>query len=144
ARPGAASAADAPVVRRDSVTGAIESIRSDRTGLTAPSKGAPADLALAFVRARAKDFGLHPGHARNLYVAKELTLTSCASAIHVGQQVGGLRVNDALLTVVVAADGRVLSAAGHLAAGAVGASASGAPALNARQALDKAAGAQGA
>ncbi|MDV3221462.1 M36 family metallopeptidase [Intrasporangium sp.] len=144
ASPGAASAADAPVVRRDSVTGAIESIRSDRTGLTAPSKGAPADLALAFVRARAKDFGLSPGHARNLYVAKELALTSGASAIHVGQQVGGLRVNDALLTVVVAADGRVLSAAGHLAAGAVGASASRAPALNARQALDKAAGAQGA
>ncbi len=62
--------------------------------------------------------------------------------MHLGQRVEGLRVTDAVLTVVVGTDGRVVSAAGRLTKGAGGKSVS--PDLTARQALDAAAAEQGA
>ena len=130
------------VVTTDPVTGFTLSVRAGVTGLTAPATGAPADLAQAWARANAKDFGLTPGQARNLFVLKALPLTSGSSAVHLGQRAGGLRIKDAVLTVVVAADGRILSASGDLASGSAkgGSNAR----LTARQALDSAAGTQGA
>lgn len=115
------------------------------TALAAPPDGgggsAPAEIALSYARGHAASFGLPPGRARSLVVAKELRLTTGATAVHLGQRVDGLRVRGADLTVVVAADGRVRSAAGALASGTGGATT---PRLSARQALDTAAGRQGA
>ena len=132
---------DAPVTRHDPATGVVTSVMGGRSGLTKASSGSPGDLALAYARGAAKSFGLSPGQARTLVVAKQLALTSGATAVHLGQQVDGLRVRGADLTVVVAADGRIMSAAGALASGAAGSTSSG---LTARQALDTAAGKQGA
>lgn len=131
---------DKPVVRRDAATGHIHSIQAGRTGLTSAAAGAPADLALSWARANARGFGLNAGQAMGLFVAKKLSLTTGAHVIHIGQRVSGLRVRGAQLTVVVAADGRVMSAAGDLASGNAGGSAR----LTARAALDAAAGQQGA
>lgn len=143
ARPGVAPGADAPITRRDPVTGSIESITAARVGLSKPSAESPGDVALAYTRAHAKDFGVSPGHAKSLYVAKELTLTTGATAVHLGQRVDGMRVRGADLVVVVATDGSVRSAAGHLVTGAAG-GASATSTLTARQALDAAAARQGA
>ena len=55
--------------------------------------------------------------ARTLVVTKQLALTNGSTAVHVGQQVGGLRVRGAGLAVVVAPDGRVRSATGTLSSG---------------------------
>lgn len=117
--------------------------RADLPALTPPSDAAAADVALAYARERADSFGVKPGLARTVHVDKELTLTSGATAVHLGQRVDGLRVVDAALTVVVDADGRVLSAAGDLVRGS-GAAGSLRPDLSAGQALRRAAARQGA
>ncbi len=143
ARPAAPPPRPSPtVVTTDPVTGFTLSVRAGVTGLTAPATGAPADLAQAWARANAKDFGLTPGQARNLFVAKALPLTSGSTAVHLGQRAGGLRIKDAVLTVLVAADGRILSASGDLASGSAKGGSN--VRLTARQALDSAAGTQGA
>ena len=110
------------------------------TGLTGPSDASPAEVALAYVRANARDFGLNARQVDDLYVHRELRLSTGATAVHLGQRVAGLRVRDAILTAVVAADGRLLSVDGFLAAGRGG----GAARLTAREALDIAADRQGA
>ena len=115
---------------------------SSPAGLTKPSKAPAGDIALAYARSAGSDFGLGSGAAKTLVVNKAQRLTTGATAVHVGQRVEGLRVTDAVLTVVVAADGRVVSAAGRLARGTTtkGTSAG----LTARQALDASAAKQGA
>ena len=113
------------------------------SALTRPATGAPADLALAYATSHAASFGVSAGHAKSLYVAKELPLTNGGTAVHLGQRVDGLRVRDANLAVVVAADGRIMSAAGHLVSGTAGGTSSVAR-LTARAALDAAAARQGA
>ncbi|HLS46326.1 MAG TPA: M36 family metallopeptidase [Ornithinicoccus sp.] len=143
ARPDSVPTAENPTIRRDTVTGDLEFIGGGRSALTNPTSALPAEVALAYARAHAKEFGISPGHAKSLYVAKELTLTTGASAVHLGQRVDGLRVQDANLTVVVAEDGSVRSAAGHLVAGTAG-RASVTPRLTAHEALDAAAASQGA
>ena len=105
---------DAPVVRHDPVTGLVASISGGRSGLTPASTGSPGELALAYARGAAASFGLARRARRTLVVTTQLRLTTGATAVHLGQQVDGLRVRGAGLTVVVAADGRVLSAAGTL------------------------------
>lgn len=140
----AAAKADPTVTRKDPATGHVHSVSAGRTGLTKPSAGAPADLALAWAKAHARDFGVSPGHAKHLQVTKAVQLTSGATAVNLGQRIGGLRVNDAGLTVTVAKDGRIMAASGTLTNGAVRAGTSGAPALTAHQALDAAAAKQGA
>lgn len=112
-------------------------------GLSKPAAGRPGDIALAYGRAHAADFGVSAGHAKSLYVAKELKLTSGGTAVHLGQRVDDLRVRDANLAVVVAADGRIVSAAGTLVSGTAG-GASASARLTAHQALDAAAARQGA
>lgn len=109
--------------------------------LAAAAGGAPGDIAVAYIQAHAADFGLAPDTAEGLYVHKELRLSTGATAVHVGQRVDGLRVRDAVMTGVVAADGSVVSMAGFLAPGdGTGTSAR----LTAHAALDTAAEAQDA
>lgn len=136
-----ATAGDRPVVRLDPATGHTRAITSG-TGLTRPASGRPADIALAYGRSRAGDFGVAPGRADTLYVAKELRLTTGATAVHLGQRVDGLRVRDAVLTLVVAGDGRVVSAVGSLTSGRGGGART--ARLSAAQALAAAAARQGA
>lgn len=109
--------------------------------LTDPSGAAPGDVALGYVQTHAADFGLTAEAAAGLYVHKTLALSSGATAVHLGQRVDGLRVRDAVMTGVVAADGQLLSMAGFLAPGdGTGTSAQ----LTAHAALDVAADAQDA
>ncbi|WP_392542375.1 M36 family metallopeptidase [Oryzobacter telluris] len=129
-------------VRKDAASGTTRAITGGKAGLTKPSKSRPADIALSYGRSHATDFGLTRGHDATLYVAKELRLTTGATAVHLGQKVGGLRVRDAVLTVVVAADGSVTSAVGALSSGVATASTD--ARLSAGQALDTAAKRQGA
>lgn len=129
-------------VRKDTASGNTRALTSGRGALTKPSTGRPADIALSYGRARATGFGLTRGRDATLYVAKELRLTTGATAVHLGQKVGGLRVRDAVLTVVVAADGSVVSAVGSLSSGVATASTD--ARVSAAQALDTAAARQGA
>jgi Zn-dependent metalloprotease len=126
-------------VERDRSTGRIttSSILHD---LTSPSDGSAAGIALAYLRASAKQLGLTKEDLDTLYVHKEFTLTTGARAVHFGQRVEGLRVRDGIVTAVVQEDGRLTSVAGFLATGR----GNGGPQLTARQALDVAAKAQGA
>lgn len=109
--------------------------------LTAASTADAADVVLGYVRAHAADFGLTASASSGLYVAKRLSLSNGSTAVHVGQRVDGLRVRDAVMTGVVAADGRLLSIAGFLASGAA---TDDTAALTARAAFDVAADAQDA
>ena len=140
--PGAAGSAPsgAPFVQRDA-GGDIESISAVPEGLTRRSSGSPDGIALAYARSRAQDFGVRKGAEDTLYVARVLELTTGASAVHLGQRVDGLRVEDAALADVVAEDGRVMSAAGDLVRGSGKAAR---PGLTAGQALEAAAAMQGA
>ncbi|MGC5221219.1 M36 family metallopeptidase [Micromonospora sp. DT81.3] len=116
---------------------------ADPTGqpFTAASESSPADVALGFVRGNAADFGLTADAAAQLYVQKELSLSTGATSVHLGQRVDGLRVRDAVMTAVVGADGALISAAGFLAPGdGTGTTAK----LTAQRALDVAADAQDA
>jgi hypothetical protein len=108
---------------------------------TAPSGASPEDVALGYVRAHAADFGLTGDAASGIYVHKALALSNGTTAVHLGQRIDGLRVRDAVMTVVVAADGRLLSIAGFLAPGDGTGTAAG---LTAQAALDVAADAQDA
>ncbi|SFR92543.1 Zn-dependent metalloprotease [Microbacterium sp. cf046] len=116
---------------------------ADPTGVafTEASGAAPADIVLGYIREHAGDFGLTAGAVAELYVHKELTLSTGATAVHVGQRVDGLRVRDAIMTGVVAADGRLVSVAGFLAPGDAAAATVN---LTAQAALDVAADAQDA
>ncbi|MDY0908136.1 M36 family metallopeptidase [Microbacterium sp. CFBP9034] len=109
--------------------------------LTGASTAGPGDVALRYVQENAADFGLAPEAAAGLYVHKLLSLSTGATAVHLGQRVDGLRVRDAVMTGVVAADGRLMSMAGFLAPGdGTGTTAK----LTAHAALDVAADAQDA
>lgn len=109
--------------------------------LAAASSGSPGDIAVGYIQAHAVDFGLTTDAASGLYVHKELRLSTGATAVHVGQRVDGLRVRDAVMTGVVAADGSLQSMAGFLAPGdGTGTAAR----LTAHAALDTAAEAQDA
>ncbi|WP_137844451.1 M36 family metallopeptidase [Microbacterium sp. 2FI] len=109
--------------------------------LTEASAAAAADIALGYLRENAGDFGLTAEAASGLYVHKEVKLSNGSSAVHVGQRIDGLRVRGAVMTAVVAADGRLLSAAGFLAPGdGTGTTAK----LTAQVAIDAAADAQDA
>lgn len=109
--------------------------------LAAPSDGSPGDIAVGYIQSHAADFGLTTDAASGLYVHKELRLSTGATAVHVGQRVDGLRVRDAVMTGVVAADGSLQSMAGFLAPGdGTGTAAR----LTAHAALDTAAEAQDA
>ena len=114
----AASGEDAgpPPVSVDQASGRVV---ADATGeaLTAESDAPPAEIALAFVRENADDFGLTADAAAQVYLQKELALSTGATAVHLGQRVDGLRVRDAVMTAIVGADGRLLSVAGFLAPG---------------------------
>ncbi len=140
-RPGAASP-DAPTVREDVATGHTRAITAGTTGLTEATSGSPRDVALDYGRSRGRDFGLSPGRSDTLFVAKDLRLTTGATAVHLGQRVDGLVVRDVGLTVVVAADGSVRSAVGGLSRGIAPRSA--AARVSAGQALQTAADRQGA
>ncbi|WP_203580754.1 M36 family metallopeptidase [Microbacterium hibisci] len=109
--------------------------------LTGASDAPPADVALAYVRAHAADFGLAGDAASGIYVHKELALSTGATAVHLGQRVDGLRVRDAVMTLVVAPDGRLRSVAGFFAPGDGTGTAA---ALTAQAAIDVAADAQDA
>ena len=108
---------------------------------TGPSDASPGDVALGYVRAHAADFGLAGDAASGIYVHKELALSNGSTAVHLGQRIDGLRVRDAVMTGVVAADGSLLSVAGFLAPGDGTGTAA---ALTAQTALDVAADAQDA
>ncbi|MHC2998145.1 hypothetical protein OB08_02495 [Microbacterium sp. HJ5] len=109
--------------------------------LTEPSGAAPGDVALAYVQAHAADFGLTPQLAAGVYVHKALPLKGGGTAVHLGQRVDGLRVRDAVMTGVVAADGSLLTMAGFLAPGDGSGTSAG---LTAAAAIDAAAEAQDA
>ena len=142
-KPGASSASPpgkGDLVRRNAF-GYVESTSSP-AGLTKPSKAPAEDIALAYAKASGGDFGLGSGAAKTLVVSKAQRLMTGATAVHVGQRVEGLRVTDAVLTVVVSPDGRVMSASGRLAKGTTSRGPS--AGLTARQALDVSAAKQGA
>ena len=142
-KPGASSASPpgkGDLVRRNAF-GYVESTSSP-AGLTKPSKAPAEDIAVAYAKSAGSDFGLGSGAGKTLVVTKAQRLTTGATAVHVGQRVEGLRVTDAVLTVVVSPDGRVMSASGRLAKGTTSRGPS--AGLTARQALDVSAAKQGA
>ncbi|MEO5609420.1 MAG: M36 family metallopeptidase [Ornithinibacter sp.] len=133
---------DGPTVRTDAATGHTRSVMAGVDTLSAASSASPGDIALRYGSAQARDFGLAPGRADTLYVAKILRLTTGATAVHLGQRVDGLVVRDANLAVLVSADGSVRSIAGSISRGVAPRSA--AARISAGQALDTAAHRQGA
>ncbi|GAA3632694.1 hypothetical protein GCM10022200_14550 [Microbacterium awajiense] len=140
APPALAQTEDPPPNPADPTTGRV--VADPMAGpLTEPAKGAPADIAVDYLGAYTGAVGLRQAQVSELFVEKTLALTSGASAVHVGQKVDGIRVKDAVMTVVVAEDGSVASVAGFLVSAAGGdASAE----LTAHEALDAAAEAQDA
>ena len=132
--------ASPPGIQLDPATGRV--VADPVAGaLQGPADGSPADIALEYLNAHAPDFGLSAEAAAGAYVHKELRLSTGATAVHLGQRVDGLRVRDAVMTAVVAADGSLTSMAGFLAPG----DGSGTAArLTAHAALDTAAEAQDA
>lgn len=132
--------ASPPGVTVDSATGRV--VADPLAGaLSGPSDAAPADVALAYTRGHAAALGLSARAAAGLYVHKQLTLSNGSTAVHIGQRVDGIRVRDAIMTAVVAADGSLVSLAGFLARGPAEDDTAN---LTAREALDTAADAQDA
>ncbi|MFE5768234.1 M36 family metallopeptidase [Streptomyces sp. NPDC056485] len=140
APPGAADPAD-PTVRRDPATGHARMIFNSGGYLTPPSKRAPEHVALAYVRDHRGEFGLTARQAEQLDVVSSYpTKHNGARQVTIGQSIDGMRVHGGLLTATVDKRGRLVILGGAV----VTAEPAGTVQLTAQQALDEAAGAQGA
>lgn len=107
---------------------------------TARSSADAASVALGYVRAHPAELGVTAVAVQDVYVHRQFTLSSGLTAVHIGQRLAGRRVLDGVITVMVDADGRVVSAVGTLARGTP----KGTATLTARRALDLSAARQGA
>lgn len=84
--------------------------------LTEPSKEAPADIVLGFVRAHHEDFGLTQSEAKDLRVERSHVSASGTTRVVLEQWFAGSRVHNARLVGTVDGDGRLVMVSGRTAA----------------------------
>ncbi|MEO6713522.1 MAG: M36 family metallopeptidase [Mycobacteriales bacterium] len=137
---------DRTLVRLDPRTGLAEVVFGSGRYLTLPSTDAPERVVLDYLSSHRADFGLDAAGVESLVVTKNVrTQDDGASHVLVGQQIAGVPVHQALMTALVARDGRLVLIGGSLSgtrtAGSVAISAGDAVARSAQRAGARSAGA---
>jgi hypothetical protein len=88
------------------------------TFLTAPQSGAPATLAIEYLRAHASSFGLTAGDLNHYQVTNNYrSELGGITHVYLGQTYNGLPIANAVASVSLTSDGRVLSAAASFVPG---------------------------
>lgn len=90
------------------------------TFLTAPQSGEPATLAIEYLRANASSFGLTAGDLNHYQVTNNYTSElGGITHVYLGQTYNGLPIANAVASVSLTSDGRVLTAAASFVPGLV-------------------------
>jgi extracellular elastinolytic metalloproteinase len=116
--------------------GTTRTLSSNTTYLTAPSKGAPMDIALAYVRANLGVFGLSAADVAQFEVTDNVfAKVSGSTHIYLRQMANGIPVYNGQLQVNVNRDGRIMSVNNQFVPNLAAAATGVAPSITATQAM---------